>query len=62
MFEEADTIFYQDNSRSQTHLPSYVGGRTIMATTGELMWCAGRYNVPPINDVDTLIRTRKLVY
>lgn len=47
--EACDTLFYQGNGSSQTQALKYVGNQKIIATTGELMWCAGRNNLQPLN-------------
>src|SRR5690349_15905501 len=47
--ELCDTLFYQGNGSSQTQALKYVGNQTIIATTGELMWCTGKNNLPPLN-------------
>jgi hypothetical protein len=46
--EACDTLFYQGNGCSQTQALKYVGESKIQATTGELMWCTGRNNLPPL--------------
>jgi len=47
--ELCDTIFYQGNGMSQTHVLRYVGDQHITATTNEQMWCVGRNNLAPLN-------------
>lgn len=46
--EICDTLFYQGNGNSQVQALKYVGEQKIIATTGELMWCTGRNNLPPL--------------
>ena len=47
--ELCDTIFYQGNGNSQTHILKYVGEQHLTATTGEEMWSVGRNNLSPLN-------------
>lgn len=52
--EECDTIFYQGMGCSQTQALKYVGDQKIEATTGEMMWCTGRNNLPPLKVIYNL--------
>lgn len=47
--ELCDTLYYQGMNTSQTQALKYTGNQTIQATTGELMWCEGRNQLPPLN-------------
>lgn len=53
-YEECDTLFYQGMNTSQTQALKYVGEQSILATTGELMWCDGRNNLQPLNVIYNL--------
>lgn len=47
--EECDTLFYQGYCATQVQALKYIGNQKITATTGEIMWCTGRNNLPPLN-------------
>lgn len=52
--EKCDTLFYQGMNSSQAQALKYVGDQVIEATTGELMWCTGRNNLPPLKVIYSL--------
>lgn len=51
---KCDTIFYQGMNNSQVQALKYVGSQKIRATTGEIMWCTGKNNLPPLNVIYNL--------